>query len=237
MLSYAEQDSVSFQSTNRQTQLIELYSSQGCSSCPPAESWVNQFVDHPDLFKSMIPLVFHVDYWDYIGWKDPFGSPAYSDRQRDFKRQRLSRSVYTPEFIVDGNEWRGWFRRQELPIRKANAGILSVDLSKDLLNVSFEGEKPVGKLHIAIVGSGISTYVQRGENTRKTLEEEFVVFNHQTFDAASNNGNVWQVNWEKPSADLIEKASKIAAVVWVTTDNALTPIQATGGWLPESLVL
>lgn len=238
----AQTDHVSFESGNRQTQLIELYSSQGCSSCPPAEKWVNQFVDHPELFKSMIPLVFHVDYWDYIGWKDPFGSSVNSDRQRDFRRKGLSRSVYTPEFIVDGREWRGWFRRQDLPIRKADVGVLKVDLTKDSLNVEFDGKQPAAQLHIAIVGTGISTYVERGENTRRTLDEEFVVFHHQAFDAASTvNGagdaSAWQVAWDKPAASLVKKANRLAAVVWVTTDNELTPIQATGGWLPDSFVL
>lgn len=239
-VSVAQSDKVSFESTSRQTQLIELYSSQGCSSCPPAEKWVNQFVDHPELFKSMIPLVFHVDYWDYIGWKDPFGSSVNADRQRDFRRKGLSRSVYTPEFIVDGQEWRGWFRRQDLPIRKADVGVLKVDLTKDELNVEFDGSQSAAQLHIAIVGTGISTYVERGENTRRTLDEEFVVFHHQAYDAHSkegNNLNTWQVRWDKPAASLVKKAQRLAAVVWVTSDNALTPLQATGGWLPESFVL
>ena len=78
--------------------VIELYTSQGCSSCPPADELLGRLASH----EGVIALGFHVDYWDYIGWKDDFGSPAYTQRQRDYARAVNSRTIYTPQMIVEG---------------------------------------------------------------------------------------------------------------------------------------
>src|SRR5437868_3719162 len=72
-----------FQSGEDQTVLLELYTSEGCSSCPPAEQWMTQLKNAPGLWKSFVPVAFHVDYWDYLGWKDVLSSPNYSQRQRN----------------------------------------------------------------------------------------------------------------------------------------------------------
>src|SRR6266436_651609 len=70
-----------FQSNAKQTALIELYTSEGCSSCPPAEAWLSQLKADPRLWKDFVPLAFHVDYWDYLGWRDPFASKEWTARQ------------------------------------------------------------------------------------------------------------------------------------------------------------
>jgi hypothetical protein len=95
--------------------LLEVYSSQGCSSCPPAQKWVNQFTESDLLWDQVIPMVFHVNYWDYIGWKDPFATEYFSQRQRALKSNNLIQSVYTPGFVVDGKEWKGWFQGRPVP--------------------------------------------------------------------------------------------------------------------------
>src|SRR5690348_8781739 len=71
-----------FESGDTQTPLLELYTSEGCSSCPPAEAWLSQLKKSPKLWKDFVPVSFHVDYWDYLGWKDPFAMKAYSRRQQ-----------------------------------------------------------------------------------------------------------------------------------------------------------
>ena len=81
------QEAVQFKSQAQQTTMIELYSSQGCSSCPPAERWISRFVDDNNLWKQTIPIVFHVDYWNDIGWIDPFSNALNSQRQRNYHRQ------------------------------------------------------------------------------------------------------------------------------------------------------
>lgn len=80
--------------------VVELYTSQGCSSCPPADEALAQLAAHDDV----IALSLHVDYWDYMGWKDTFGDPAFSERQKAYARARGHMSVYTPQFIIQGRD-------------------------------------------------------------------------------------------------------------------------------------
>lgn len=78
--------------------LVELYQSEGCSSCPPAEAYLNSIADRPNV----IPLAFEVTYWDYLGWRDKFASPAYTQRQRDFAARSADHEVATPQFWING---------------------------------------------------------------------------------------------------------------------------------------
>jgi len=78
--------------------VVELFTSQGCSSCPPADAFLGELTKRRDV----LALAWHVDYWDYIGWKDPFAQPAFTARQRDYGRALAQRYVYTPQMVVDG---------------------------------------------------------------------------------------------------------------------------------------
>lgn len=78
--------------------VVELYTSQGCSSCPPADAYFATLVDDP----AVLPLALHVDYWDYIGWEDRFADPAFTLRQKSYARAAGSRMIYTPQMIVQG---------------------------------------------------------------------------------------------------------------------------------------
>ncbi|MCJ8139807.1 DUF1223 domain-containing protein [Falsirhodobacter halotolerans] len=80
--------------------VIELYTSQGCSACPPADEEMARLADDPRV----IALALHVDYWDYIGWKDAFGQAAFTDRQKAYARMTGDRTLYTPQFIVNGRD-------------------------------------------------------------------------------------------------------------------------------------
>ncbi|MCW9023236.1 MAG: DUF1223 domain-containing protein [Gammaproteobacteria bacterium] len=89
-----------------QTSLIELYTSEGCSSCPPAERFLNKLQHHKQLWTQYVPLAFHVDYWDYIGWEDKYAHPAFTKRQSAYARQKNLKTIYTPAFVVNGQSWR-----------------------------------------------------------------------------------------------------------------------------------
>lgn len=78
--------------------VIELYTSQGCASCPPADELLNELAEHDGV----LPLALHVDYWDYIGWADTFGKPAFSERQKSYARKMGRKSVYTPQMVIGG---------------------------------------------------------------------------------------------------------------------------------------
>ncbi len=80
--------------------MVELFTSQGCSSCPPADAYLAHLATEPDV----IALALHVDYWDYIGWTDKFGSPPFTERQKAYARAEGHRTIYTPQMIVNGTE-------------------------------------------------------------------------------------------------------------------------------------
>src|SRR6186713_3438579 len=98
--------SANFESGKTRTHVIELFTSEGCSSCPPAEAWLSKLKDEPRLWRDFVPLAFHVDYWDRLGWRDPFAARQWTARQYDYSSRWNSSSVYTPGFVLNGREWR-----------------------------------------------------------------------------------------------------------------------------------
>jgi hypothetical protein len=216
--------------SGEEAQMIELYTSQGCSSCPPAEKWLNELLDHPGLWKSVIPLAFHVDYWDYLGWADSYASHDHTARQTAYRSQGHISQVYTPGFVINGAEWRGWFRREALPVVKQKSVSLTAELDGEKLAVEFMHNsaafsKPL-VLNVAILGFGIETQIERGENHGKKLRQEFVVLKHES--ARSKNGQ-WNTVLPNVSRDL---ADRFALVLWVSHEHDLRPIQAVADWLP-----
>src|SRR5262249_36121801 len=123
---YSFAGDVSFQSGETQTTLLELFTSEGCSSCPPAEKWISNLRSNPDLWKKVVPVAFHVDYWDHLGWRDPFSKQEFTERQRSYAATWGGDSIYTPGFVVNGREWRGWFGGPSLPAAPEKVGVLRV---------------------------------------------------------------------------------------------------------------
>lgn len=95
---------ITFKSGPSRVQLVELYTSEGCHSCPPAEKWLNKLRADKRLWSSVVPVAFHVDYWDYIGWKDPFAHPLSTNRQKYYRHVLDNRYIYTPQFVI-GGDW------------------------------------------------------------------------------------------------------------------------------------
>ncbi len=234
----AQNTPLTFQSSGKQTALIELYTSEGCSSCPPAESWLSRLKESPGLWQELVPLAFHVDYWDYLGWRDPWASKSFSDRQRAYAKQWRSNSIYTPGFVLNGKEWRDWSGRKDGPKSAgAKAGVLTVSASDtNRWQVSFAPANTDGadyEVHAALLAGGLSSDVKAGENRGRLLRHDFVVL---TFAKASlvRSGDVAQgelvLNMQRNGAE-----GDLALAVWITPAGRFEPLQATGGWLSRSV--
>lgn len=218
-----------FSSGGRQVMLVELFTSQGCSSCPPAEKWLNRLADSAELWREVVPVAYHVDYWDYLGWRDIFASNDYSNRQRQYRLLGNVSAVYTPGFVVNGEEWKGWFRRKPLPAGKEFAGDLNARLREKHLSVTYEGSiRAPLVLNVAMLGFGIQTDVKAGENSGRDLPQEFVVLNHRKHHSDEAN---WEI--ELPEVHL-KSGNRMGLAVWISREADLTPIQATGTWLPDT---
>ena len=231
----AEESKAVFRSSETQVSLLELYTSEGCSSCPPADRWMSNLLVSPHLWRSIVPVAFHVSYWDYLGWRDPFASDKHSQRQRTYATLGKTR-VYTPGFFVNGREWRGFFERGILPISPTlKPGVLEVrQFDKHRYVVTFqelESDNKNYRVHAALLGFDLSSQVKGGENRGLNLKHDFVVVSYQ--DAVLNRENAnyngeLQIN---PPEDV--ELSRCAIAFWVTAPKNPLPIQATGGFIEE----
>src|SRR5690242_4097529 len=98
----------SARSGERTVALVELYTSEGCDSCPPADRWLSSLGPRGYGADRVVPIALHVDYWDYIGWKDPYAQARFSSRQRKLAQLTRSAIVYTPQVLLQGHDFRGW---------------------------------------------------------------------------------------------------------------------------------
>jgi hypothetical protein len=224
--------SPTFSSTRQRTLLIELYTSEGCSSCPPADRWLSRLKDDPRLWKQIVPVAFHVDYWNYLGWRDRFADARFSKRQSDYKQHDYLQTVYTPGVMKNGREWRGW-PAIAIPASSAEdkTGVLKTTLRDDSSLAEFIPDHRYRSslvLNVALLGFDLSTRVAAGENAGKLLRHDFVVLNFQQFTQAPQDGRFL---WKLPRLlnGMAKDASGIA--LWVTRADDPTPLQATGGWL------
>ncbi|MCR9205711.1 MAG: DUF1223 domain-containing protein, partial [Halobacteriovoraceae bacterium] len=151
----------SFESGEEQVHVLELYTSEGCSSCPPAEKWLNSLYKHPHLYKSFVPLAFHVDYWNYLGHPDPYSKGDYSKRQRIYASEWESGTVYTPGFIKNGKEWRSFSRSAPTKAGEKVGNLQVQPLKKQKYKITFSG---IGAAHVygAVLLHGLENKVKRG---------------------------------------------------------------------------
>jgi len=223
-------ETITVDSKPLKTAVVELFTSEGCSSCPPADLWLEALVETPSDEFDVLALAFHVDYWDYIGWKDRFASPKYTSRQRQLGANNKQRSIYTPEFFVGGKETRGTARvlneiRQanqihaqidsKLTIRKEGNG-LQLDLEPNSEKVNTNG------LHFRyfVYEKNLVSDVTRGENSGKTLRHQQVV-RYMSSARKLNQTNSYMI-----SIDPDWKLNNIGVAALVTTPGNLSYLQA-----------
>lgn len=211
-----------FESGPQRVHLVELFTSQGCSSCPPAEAWLSKLKDEPRLWKDFVPLAFHVDYWDRLGWRDPFASKQWTARQYQYSSNWNSEGVYTPGFVLDGREWLARAVPNSSSEKPGSLKLLIVNQKAVVEFVPGDGAtKHVVDVHLATLGFDLSTKVAAGENGGRNLHQDFIVL-ALTKQNMSNGKAEFAFNPDS-------RAGGIAA--WITAPNQIEPIQAVGGWL------
>ena len=203
-------------SDNPPAVVVELFTSQGCSSCPAADRLLSQLKESA---QPVIPLSFHVSYWNYLGWTDPFSKEAFSKRQRTYARN-LRSSVYTPQMVFNGSsECVGSSKpqveqniKQALKIKPSNKVELAVVQRGSSLEVKYqiEGTLENRALQIALVESMISVDVKRGENRGRTLSHDNVVRHFKTIPLHRGAEGKYQV--QIPENFKMERGSVVAYV-------------------------
>jgi len=223
------------QSSALQPNVLEVYTSQGCSSCPPAEAWLGHFKDDPGLWTKIIPMNFHVDYWDYLGWKDPYASAQFSQRQRQYHHAGKSRVVATPGFMLNGESWNGWFRKHKVPLEGiASKQNLTVSLGTEVAKFSLQLPEKLKinssklRAHIAILGFDQVTTIKAGENRNKNLPHDFVVMGYDIKRMKDSSGSALA---ELTIPKSKHRSKRKAIVAWVSSGKDPSPIQIVADWL------
>ncbi len=163
--------------------LVELYTSEGCSSCPPADRWFSRLAPARE---AVVPLAFHVDYWDSLGWTDRFASPAWSARQREAVRRSGARYAYTPQVMRNGRDFPRWSAGGALrqaaaaegpaPVRLDLAVSVDAGTVRASVQAAATGRLAGGeRVFVAVTESGLATDVRAGENRGERLAHDHVV--------------------------------------------------------------
>jgi len=238
LLEQANAQVYNYQSGEQKNQLIELYTSQGCSSCPPAEHLLSTLVQSKQLFKRYFPIALHVDYWNYLGWSDTYSNSHSNQRQQKHFKQSNTSNIYTPQFVVDGNEWRGFFRGAPLPaLSKQATGLLKLQVDDTLGVASMRFSRANSWIpsacHFALLAFDPSVKVTAGENSGLKLSQDFAMLEIASSHAEFKNDQfTCNAQLSKLPALAVKptKNRKYAVVSWMAS-QLHSPIQVTGGWL------
>jgi hypothetical protein len=176
-------------SAEHMTAVVELYTSEGCDSCPPADRWLSAFTRGSDASRA-VALAFHVDYWDRLGWRDRFGSARYTTRQHEQAARQQESFVYTPQVLLQGMDFPAW-RTQggpeaaiavinarparatiDLSAAPADRGATAVDLR---VRIPQPRDREHATIAVALVQDGLASDVKAGENAGKRLQHDRVV--------------------------------------------------------------
>lgn len=195
--------------------VIELFTSQGCSSCPPADELIAHIQE--EYGDDVITLSYHVDYWDYIGWKDPFATKAFTQKQYTYAQKFRSRNVYTPQAVINGRTHYTGSDRSALYNVLESRSTTPTTVALTVPKVATEGKRIAidytlsdaalaNELTFAITVKERTTQVRRGENRNKTLTNSHIVIAEKTVDATPTGTAYLQI----PD--------------WITTDDALSVV-------------
>jgi hypothetical protein len=171
------------------TALVELYTSEGCDSCSPADRWLSGLGARGYVAQRVVPLSLHVDYLDYIGWKDPYARRGFSSRQRKLTQLQRNAFVYTPQVLLQGRDFRGWGgsafdeavtrinaqparARLSLEITSSTRQAIAIEAQAELLDPE---QRDGAALYLAAYENKLASQVTAGENKGHTLAHDYVV--------------------------------------------------------------
>ena len=168
--------------------LVELYTSEGCDSCPPADRWLRTLPRDGITADKAVALSLHVDYWDYIGWKDPYAKPLFTARQKESSAANKASFVYTPQVLLSGRDFRRWSGGGlAAEVKRINAQPARATIALEIHDVGagrieVKGSALAGKpedradaqLVLALYENGLTSVVQAGENKGATLQHDYV---------------------------------------------------------------
>ncbi|WP_291990485.1 thioredoxin family protein [Candidatus Accumulibacter sp. ACC007] len=217
------------QSPAHRVALVELYTSEGCSSCPPADQWLGELSQRFSA-EQLVALSLHVDYWDYIGWQDPFAQPAFAERQRWLARLAKSSTVYTPEVFTSMKELRAWHTpahfaervekinrlpaAADIALQMRQAGDNAVDLEARFTLREGARAGRAAEAIVIIYENQLRSDIRAGENSGVTLQHDRVVrFWSIAFPLGNADGSaLWRQTLKIP-ADWQRKQLGVAAFV------------------------
>lgn len=223
------------QSGDRRVPLVELYTSEGCSSCPAADRWFSERFS-PAAVDAAVPLAFHVDYWDRLGWKDRFATPAFTQRQYDAMRASGARFVYTPQVVIQGKDFPQWQDRSAIGALTAAAAkparaeiALAAEreqgsiVVKATARVPSAADRKGAALYVALADDGLKSDVKAGENAGVRLAHDNVV---RVFRAGPSADAGGEIRWELRLPVPAEAGSASSVVAFVQNAAAGDVLQA-----------
>lgn len=176
--------SCSARSGNSTVPLLELYTSEGCSSCPPADEWLSSLRSSGLVPYRVVPLALHVDYWNDLGWEDSYSQKAFTDRQYRLADQNRMRTVFTPQFVLNGRNLSRWHSQADSEIRRINAmaprASITLVVSRDARNIGITADaetiNPAAQtdLYLAVYENNLSHDIGAGENEGLLLRHDYV---------------------------------------------------------------
>jgi hypothetical protein len=216
--------------------LVELYTSEGCSSCPPADRWLSATFAKTTPRSAGIALAFHVDYWDRLGWKDRFATPAFTQRQYDAMRASGARFVYTPQVVIQGKDFPHWQDRSAIGALTAAAAkparaeiALAAEreqgsiVVKATARVPSAADRKGAALYVALADDGLKSDVKAGENAGVRLAHDNVV---RVFRAGPSADAGGEIRWELKLPVPAEAGSASSVVAFVQNAAAGDVLQA-----------
>jgi hypothetical protein len=198
--------------------VLELFTSEGCSSCPPAEVIVNELALRPDV----LPLSFHVDYWDGLGWHDRFSLASATQRQRGYARTLRRSSVYTPQVVIDGSRDIVGSRRgavMEAVSERRDGVATSVSVSGGTIQIHVGARSHAASADVLLVGylREATTSIGRGENSGRTLKESNIVLSLNELGQWNGKSCEFQIGMDR----LPENVTDIAVLVQSAGQGAI----------------